>query len=140
MNGLGYVTVSVLLVVSYLVGRHHGPDRQVSEAQTVQVDRIAETENENKIVLEKITVKPSGETVTVRKVFTDTEKRKAQISSVAHQDKSVKESSAKTTFLIHYDTGRNFGVSASRAIAGPLTIGVFGFFDGRVGASVGFQF
>lgn len=136
----GYVTVGVLLVVSYLLGRHHSPEKEIRESKRVTVDRVAETENEKKIVLEKITVKPGGESVTVRKVFTDTEKRKAQINLISHHDKTITESFSKTTFLIHYDTSRNFGLSASRTIAGPLTVGVFGFFDGRVGASVGLQF
>ncbi|NCX93264.1 MAG: hypothetical protein EBX40_01125 [Gammaproteobacteria bacterium] len=139
MTDRGWLAVAVLLVVSYFLGRSTAPERVVTRTETVFVDKVVEVESKNQTVLERIRVKPSGESVTVRKIRTESESNRQQIRLQNESTISVKESSP-TTLLFNYDTGRAFGVSASRRVLGPLTIGVFGFSDGRVGGSLGVSF
>jgi hypothetical protein len=139
MSERGWLTIGALLVVAYFLGRSTAPDKIVTKVETVYVDKVVEVESKNQTVLERIRVKPSGESVTVRKIRTESESNRQQIKLQNESTISVKESSP-TTLLFNYDTGRAFGVSASRRVLGPLTIGVFGFSDGRVGGSLGVSF
>ena len=139
MTDRGWLAVAVLLVVSYFLGRSTAPERVVTRTETVFVDKVVEVESKNQTVLERIRVKPSGESVTIRRIRTESESSRQQVRLQNESTISVKESSP-TTLLFNYDTGRAFGVSASRRVLGPLTIGVFGFSDGRVGGSLGVSF
>ena len=139
MSERGWLTIGALLVVAYFLGRSTAPDKIVTKVETVYVDKVVEVESKNQVVLERIRVTPSGESVTVRKIQTKSESQKSHLTIQNTASVSVRESNP-TTVLFNLSTGRAFGLSVSRKAIGPLTIGVFGFSDGRAGASVGFQF
>jgi len=144
MGNKGFLVVGVIIGCAYLLGRHHAPDRVVTEVKTVYVDRIVESEQENKTetVTEKIKELPSGEKLTVRKIKTQSQKesKKDTSSKITQELNKIEVSQDYTSLKVLVDIDRNFGLSVSRKVLGPLEIGLFGFTDGRIGASVGIQF
>ena len=145
MENKVYLVFGIMLAGAYFLGRDHSPERVVVKTQTVYVDKIVEVEKkvEDTVTLERIKVKANGETLTIRKIQSKakTETKKDQVTaSQSNASQVVENRKDKTTVLLNLDLNRNLGVSVSRPVLGPLTIGLFGFFDGRVGASVGIQF
>lgn len=153
------VALVFLTVGSFAIGRWVAPEKIRIETHTVEIEKkTEETKSDTSVDRHKETTvvevsHPDGtkekKTTTVedssanRKHDTKTEDDKETDSSSV---KVVEHSSSKITIsalaaINPFSLGPAiYGAHVSKAILGPVTIGFFGFSDGRMGASAGLTF
>ncbi len=141
------IAVTVVAVGSFAAGRWMAPTKV--ETKVVEVEKIVTVKEEQKRKDKKtvITKKPDGETTTVITEITDTNTSNKTVDLSLKSEQTKKEmSTSKVTvsalagFSLTNPSGLLYGVSISKPVLGPLTLGVFGFQDKRVGFSIGFTF
>lgn len=131
------ILIVVLGGTSFFVGRMLAPVKV--ETKTVYVDKIIEAKRKIKTI---IVEKPSGEKTTV---ITEDTNVSSHTKSKENDVVKVNEKSSKISlsFLMSAITPKDiptYGVYASKEIAGPITIGVWGLLNGNYGVSVGLNF
>jgi len=153
----------ILIVVGYTVvavaiGRYTLPARVKVETKIVTVEKkvtntsTSKTENTHKKVVIVEDTKPSGEKTTTTTTTDDVQFAENQKTHASDATTTDKESSKDTTYSSSKVTlsalgGLDlttmkpiYGVSATKPIAGPLTLGVFGLSNGSCGLSLGVTF
>lgn len=129
-----YVLLSVA-ICCFLLGRYLVPYKKVT---TVTKDTNVRTIT--KVVT--VTVRePSGATTTTQTTTTTKDKdvdQRQNTTEVSSRDAGVVVSLKVATNVPHL--GVVYGVGVDKDILGPLSIGVYGFTNGMVGASIGLRF
>ena len=152
------VIVVISLASSFAIGRYTVPEKVRIETKIVEVEKKSDSKeqdsnknNHKKIVIVRV-VKPDGEkqtTVTSTDESTENKKNVEKVSSdtqIAKEDKKeVTGNQQKVTIsaLVGGDITTRlpvYGLSITRPILGPLTVGLFGLSNGSIGASVGLTF
>jgi len=146
------VIVAVVAILgAYAFGRWSAPEKV--KIQTVEVEKKTD-DKQTKTDDKKITTitevdKPDG-TKTITTVITDAKETqvddKKTDDTTKTESKEIDRSSAKVT--VSMLAGINvtnpgvpmYGISISKPILGPITVGMFGFQTGLIGASLGLTF
>jgi hypothetical protein len=146
------------LLASFAVGRYTVPEKVKTETKTVTVEKvvykdrevIADHKKEHVVVVED--KKPDGEVVTKTDTTYDdtktdkkTDTTNTDTTTTADKTQEVTRGDSKVTLsalagLRISDKTPVYGVSISKPILGPLTIGIWGLNDSSVGCSIGFTF
>jgi cytoskeletal protein RodZ len=140
MNNKVLITV-VLIIVAFVVGRQTTPEKVRTEVKTITVEKIVEVERRTKTTTVK---KPDGTTVTT--TTTDTKSKSDTNKSIT--DKVAESTSSKKSIvnismmakIKAAPTMITYGVSVSKEILGPITVGVFGMTDKTFGITLGMNF
>lgn len=141
------IIAAVVVMTTFALGRY-------SVNQTPAVHTVADSKTNKDINKDKdthtvttITKKPDGTiTETIDKTTETKSQEKDQI--ISHVDQTVtppKQSKLNISVLGANDFNRGiliptYGLSVSKEVLGPVTIGVFGLMNGVVGISVGLDF
>jgi hypothetical protein len=152
------IVVIVALASSYAAGRWASPTKVVTEIKTVEVEKKTDktatdtkSDDHKKITIVEVQ-KPDGEKQTTTTITQDTSTNnkttnsQTDSNSTTTDDKHLEthsESKVTISALGGYDVTRNspvYGLSCSKPILGPLTVGVFGLSNMTFGASVGLTF
>lgn len=127
----------VVILVSFAAGRFSVPTKiEKTEDKTSEVDK-----NKHKETTIVVVTKPDGTKQETTEIVEDT-----SIQNKKTDDKSLVEIHYNGKTNISALAGTNFGTSiaygvhASTALIGPISVGAFGFTSGIVGVSVGLQF
>lgn len=137
------------------IGRYTVPIRTVTKTQIVYQDKKTEDTTVKKDDHSKTTIvaveKPDG-TKTTTTTITDDDKTDSNSKSTdttnetETQTKTVTAGSDKVTILalgatnLNNPTSIDYGLSVSKQVLGPITIGVFGFQSSKVGIGLGLTF
>lgn len=139
------------MVIAFVFGRYSAPEKIKIEKQTVTVE-VEKVKSENQTDLNATVTsihKPDGTVITRKKISSLTKNSITQNTAKEHltQEKTeiIKGSNVNVMALGAIDLssltrGIVYGVSISRPILGPITIGLFGFSSGIIGISGGLQF
>lgn len=154
------IIVSVAIVGSFALGRWATPERIKIETKTVEIERKTEDNKSKEIEKKNIKIITKEETradgtktittTTQDESTTETLKHDISIDEINKSTDTIKEvtnSSSKTTISLmagadvtNIAGGISYGLSVSRPILGPLTIGAFGMSNKTGGVSVGITF
>lgn len=133
-----YIVIVLVATGGFFVGKHFAPEKVRVETVTVEVEK-QKTKNQKKKVVIKENKDGSKETVIT--VDTSVEEK-----DKTNTDSKVKEVTNSSKFNISVLAGSSipinmvFGVSANKAILGPVTAGAWGLSNGTVGLSLGLNF
>lgn len=134
MTYLKLVLAGILIfAIGALAGMRYG------KSQTVTTEKSVETNKTRTTIVQTQTAKGDVKTVTT-----------IDSTTIAAQDKKSKETIAPSlklwgiSALAMYDKNADkrisYGASVSKQVVGPITAGLFGFDNGTLGVSVGFNF
>lgn len=133
-----YLLVGVIAGIAYFAGQHFAQPKIEIQYQDRVVYQQAEQKREVKNV--KTIKKPDG---TLEVLDTSTLDSFIQ-SQTEKETKAEKTESPAGSVLVqglaaYQDAHFIYGAAASKRILGPVTVGLFGFTDMRIGVSVGFE-
>ena len=146
------VLICILITVTaYGIGRWSAPEKVVEKIKVVEVEKTKTKEHSKDRTKTTTTISenPNGSKTTTIVVANDVETGKSTTTNTSKSTESEKETiraSSKTTVLllgavdVTAPLGIDYGISASRSILGPISISVFGYKSGRLGAGVGLTF
>lgn len=139
-----------VVVAAFAAGRYTAPAPEVKIVDQIKVN---DTEVKNtKIKEHKVTVieqTPTGAVTSTTTQDTDTEivdnKQSTATESIAQVSKPSPPSSVNVAALVGYNFRSPtltppLGVSVSKRVIGPVTLGVFGYDTGLIGISIGLDF
>lgn len=150
-----YLILLISALAVFAFGRYSAPDKVKIETKYVEVEKKSEKtdtdRDKHKETTTTVVKAKDGSTTTTTKVVEDT---KTDRKTSEHDDTSVSQSTSKEITkgskvtvsalaginLSDLTGGPDFGMSVSRPILGPITVGVFGFKSGVVGSSLGLTF
>lgn len=138
--------VLAIAAISFASGRFLAPIKTVEVVKEVERKEKEKEVHKTKKTVEKTNPDGSKETTT-------TETEDSTTTTTTEKDKSSSKETERSSSKIHVAAlagmditkGLNpalivYGASVSKDILGPISIGVFGFNDGRLGLSVGLSF
>lgn len=150
---------SILLLAAFALGRFTVPEKVRVEIKTVEVIReVKQTETDlsktrHKKVTETITIKPDGTKIVTRVITDDTQTdKKSDTSSETDTRRSTDEKretvrgaspvtlSALAGVRFANPLSLTYGLSATKPLLGPVTLGAWGLSSGEVGLSLGLTF
>lgn len=149
------IIAGVALLTAFAFGRWSAPDKIKTITQTVTVERKTDDQTKKEQDHKKYTVverttpdgtKTKTTTITDDRGITSTDKSADNIDTTQTKSKEVDKSSSKLTmqFLAGMAVSAPgvpiYGLSVSRPILGPITVGIFGLSDKTAGLSIGLTF
>lgn len=143
------IIVVLSVVVSFAFGRYFAPEKVKEVTKTVTIEKEVERKRQDTNKKTVIVTRPNGESRTeiVEVTHSDITKEGTKLSENEHsQEKS--RSSDKVTILalggvnvLSIDRNQvQYGLSVSRPILGPITVGLWGLSSGVGGLGVGVTF
>lgn len=138
MNTKPILLGGTALIIAFAVGRYSVPESGIKTTE-VKVDE----EKDKQVHKVVTTVKsPDGTVKTVVTVDSDTQTSKKQ-DSTTNQSTVAKRSTLNVALLGGYNTKSpsvTYGLSVSKELIGPATLGVYGLSNGIIGLSIGLDF
>lgn len=146
------------LVLAFAVGRFTTPTKTVTQIKTVEVekktDKVISDDNKKVHTVTVIKQQPDGtkETTVTQDISSDTKSKDTSSDNTTLNSSStqVVERGAGALTSLHILVGAPvslqgiaspvYGLSATRTLLGPISVGVFGFNSGLVGGSIGVTF
>ncbi len=150
--------VTVSIASAFAAGRYSVPQKIKIETKIVEIEKksestdVATNKKKRKKTTVVETVKPDGEKTTTTEITddvaynTDSSTKNVETGSKETNKTDEKISSPdKVSVLalggVDIFSGKiTYGASLSKPFAGPMTFGLFGFNDGRMGFSLGLTF
>lgn len=140
-------TAGMILVIAasfFLIGRTTAPEKIKVEKEFVAVTTYKENIDKQFDINATTTTisKPDGTKVTRTKRTDRSKETKATSSREIQYKTEIKEiiKSSPTSVMLVATNGLDYGLSLSRQVLGPITIGIFAFKSGVFGASIGVNF
>lgn len=149
--------VALLVIVAFAFGYWLAPEKVKIETKVVTVEKkvieyVKDKTSHKKTVI-VVTKKPDGTSTTTTTITDDTETKSGSTvtdntNTSSDTTKEVTKSSSRLTISalagapVSY-TGPitpAYGIHVTKEVLGPISVGVFGFNTGLVGASVGVSF
>lgn len=143
------------LGTAFVIGRWSLPAKVVIQTKTVEVEKKSTQANTDQAKHQDVTTvtvknKDGSETITTHAVTdTNTDKSvstKLVDNTTTQTSKETTYSTSKITILalaatdITNPTKLTYGISLSRPVLGPLSVGIFGFTSGTFGVGAGLTF
>lgn len=143
------------LLTAFAFGRFSAPAKVKTETKIVEVEKKTEKTNTDKQTHKKTEIvtiiKPDGtkETHTVITDNSDAKSKQSETDNTSITEDKTKEvtySQSKVTvsalagFNIFSPSLPDYGLSITKPVLGPITVGIFGFRSGMAGCSVGLTF
>lgn len=151
--------IALGIITAFGFGRWSGPEKVKIETKIVEVEKKTdETQTKTDRDKHKDTtttevIKPDGTKETTTHTVEDTQTNRSTDRNSTMDTTKNTETSSETTYASARVTvlalgaaditelgNRDFGISISRPILGPITVGAFGFHSGIVGAGIGLTF
>jgi len=127
-----------VVALAFLAGRHSVEVKTVKKAEANITQKGSEQKHEVKNV--KTTKKPDGTVEVLDTSTLDTFLQSASESNSKSSETVTPVNSVLVQALAAYQDGHFiYGAAASKKLIGPVTVGLFGFTDLRVGVSVGLE-
>jgi hypothetical protein len=133
-----YIAAVIVVAIAYAAGRYMSPEKIKTEVKTIEVEKIVTKVQHKKVVIRE---NKDGSKETV--IITDT---KSDEKGKSNTDIKNKEVTNKGSFNISVLAGSSvpingvLGVSATKNVLGPITVGAWGLTNGTAGLSVGLNF
>jgi hypothetical protein len=133
-----YIAAVIVVAIAYAAGRYTAPEKIKTEIKTVEVEKVVTKVQHKKVVIRE---NKDGSKETV--IITDT---KSDEKGKSNTDIKNKEVTNKGSFNISVLAGSSvpingvLGVSATKNVLGPITVGAWGLTNGTAGLSVGLNF
>lgn len=149
------IIVVVALATAFAVGRYTVPEKVRIETKIVEVEKKTtdkeKDKNEHKKTTIVVVTKPDGTRESTTTITDDTNTNSKthstdDKSTTTEKTKEITAGTQKTTVLglvgmnLTKAALPDYGLSVSKPILGPVSVGVFGFKSGIVGAGVGLSF
>lgn len=143
MNLLTKIILGVIaLAIAFALGRYVAPDH--TKIEDVQTDTTKEKEQDKHKVTVIVKAPDGTQTTTITE---DTETRQKEVQKTVdklYEEIKSRHNLINVSGLVGNDGFRSlspiYGVSVSKEMIGPLTIGVWGMTNSTVGLSVGVNF
>lgn len=140
--------ISVALLTSFALGRYTVPTKTTETKDTSTTEDKTTDKTKHKKVTIVETTKPDGTKTKTTVITEDTDTHKTDDSATHEIDtkETVRGDSKVTISLLgaiqvnDLTQGIVYGLSATKPVLGPITIGVFGLTNKTVGASIGLSF
>ena len=136
------IIVTAIVLVAFAFGRYSAPKIPDSHTITDTTKEVQKDTDTHKTTT--VTETPDGKKVTT---ITEDTTTKSKSDTDIKKDQTItapKTSIINISALAGLDTGRGFvptyGISASKELIGPITVGAFGLTNGTIGVSVGVNF
>lgn len=146
-----YLGVGALLIGTFALGRYTGPEKVRTETKIVEVEKKtkkSETEKHKETEVVEIT-HPDGTKEKKTKIVEDANRKTAEKDeSKKSQDSSTEITRSGGKLYIQGLAGLDrfniiapiYGISISREILGPISVGGWGLSNGAFGVSLGLSF
>lgn len=137
-----------LVIVGYVCGRYAQPEKVITKTVEVEKkveDKKSETEKHKTTKTVEVTQPDGGKTVTTV-VEEDTNKHSDKNSTTDTTKNTTVETTRGADITLSLLGGLNFpntpvyGLSFTKPVLGPITLGVWGLSDKTLGASIGLTF
>lgn len=143
------------LATAFAIGRYTVPEKVRIETKIVEIEKKVtdqdKDKNEHKKTIIVVVTKPDGTKQSTTTISDDTDTKTDthqtdDISKTTDITKEITAGTQKTTVLglVGMDLTKaglpDYGISVSKSVLGPVSVGVFGFKSGMVGAGVGLSF
>lgn len=144
-----YILAGVLIIAAFASGRFLTPEKVRIETKIVEVEKKVKVKDKKKDTTIIEITRPDGtkEKKTVitedTKTKTDQERKTDAVQTVERSRQAGRTSVsilAGGTLASGFTAPVVFGVHASRAVLGPVSVGVFGLSNGTLGGSLGVSF
>lgn len=128
----------VVTILAFCFGRYTASFKQVQEVETKKQDQVVQVHRT------VIRVKnPGGSSTTTE--TTDSITRSHIDESSSHIETTVPKSKTNVSGLVYVNVPKRelvpaYGISVSRELIGPITVGAFGLTNGTIGVSLGVNF
>jgi hypothetical protein len=138
-----YTIVGMLILCgTFYAGRKSIQFNTSDKVETTKTTGVQTDHTETTIV--KVKDSKGNETETT-KIISDTKSKTKENTTVAETTKTVAPSKSKVNVsaLVGYDTAKRdylYGISVTKEVMGPITVGAFGLNNGVVGVSLGYNF
>lgn len=133
-----YLLYGVIVGIAYFAGQHFADEKVVTKVEKEFVYLKDETKHEVRNV--KTTKKPDGSVEILDTSTLDSFiQSKAEEKTKSEETKTTAPSVLIQGLAAYQDAHFIYGAAASKRILGPVTVGLFGFTDMRVGVSVGLE-
>lgn len=138
-----YVYAAVVLVGAYAADRYFARPKTTTQVITTDTTKKTETKQRTHTTIVK---RPDGTEVTTVDTTTDTttdeREHSREVTKVVESSQNKKN--LNVSLLVSYDLTQpgipDIGISVSKEIIGPVTVGAWGMRSGVVGLSVGINF
>lgn len=140
MNKNNIIIVTILLALSFSIGRYCSPEKVKTEIKTVEVEKIVK-KVEHKVITIRQNKDGSKDTTIV--VDSNTDQKTHSNSSTINKEITTKEIKTNVSLLIggtHSISPLNYGISIQRSFIGPITIGAWALTNANYGVSIGLNF
>jgi hypothetical protein len=139
-----YKVIGVLLILmaTFAAGRYSA-QKPATNTTTNTVTHETEHQNQHEVI---VTIKaPDGTTRTTETIDTNTQVQEAQDTKTQQIVVPPKTNTLNVSVLVGNDFSKLsiqplYGVSVSKQLLGPLTVGAFGLTNGVIGVSIGLNF
>jgi hypothetical protein len=136
------IIATIAIALSFAVGRYTSPEKIKTEIKTVEVEKVV-----TKVVHQVVTVieKPDGtkETTTVTDARSDSKTNSTSTNELKEitisKDRINVSVLAGSSFPLNLNSPI-YGVSASKSLIGPVSVGIWGLSSKEVGLSLGLNF
>lgn len=145
-----YTIAGVAILAAFAGGRYSVRQPEVKTTEQLQINTLEDKAKDTHIITTVVTVKePDGSEKTTKNTETTiTAKGTVNSSTTAQIQQTVtpaKTGTLNVSALVGNDFGVGvlkpvYGVSVSKEILGPITVGAFGLTSGMVGLSIGLNF
>lgn len=132
------VVVGILLLVGTFLGGYKLAENRYSVSTTTKTE--AKETNHTKTVITTVK-KPDGTVTTVEQIDSQTKSKVDTIAKISDARKQL----TNISLLVGNDFSKSgiiplYGLSVSRELLGPVTVGAFGLTNGTLGVSIGINF
>ncbi len=135
------IAIILLMLGSFTAGRNTEKSTVKLVVKTVEVEKVVEQQQHS---VTTITTKPDGSKEETITKDTSTHSNTNSDTNISSTEKS---SPSKGSFTLQalagYDIGTTslvYGISISKTVLGPISVGVWGLSDKTIGASIGLTF
>jgi hypothetical protein len=145
----------IIMAVAFSTGRWLAPEKIKTEIKTVEVEKKTDDKQEDKQDHKKVTIiettKPDGtktKTTTITDDRDDKSDDKSTDNTTTTTDKTKEVTRGSSPLTISFMAGMGipapatpiYGLSITRPVLGPVTLGLFGMTNRTGGVSVGLTF
>lgn len=151
MNKEAIFIIAALIILSFAFGRYSAPEKIKIETKTVtvEIEKVKTDENTDNSKTVTEIIRPDHTIIKRTRYDKKTDKTTQTITEDRKEVQESKEitKGSKVTIaalgslnLTHLTSGITYGASISKAILGPITLGLWGLTDSTIGVSCGLEF
>lgn len=140
------IIISITMLLGFSIGRYSAPTKIETKTVTIEVEKKVEDTDKKEHTRTVEVIKPNGtRTTTIEQIIEESSKTIIDKTNLNENTKLVESKNNTTNISLLagvdiYNPKLVYGLAMSKGILGPVTIGIFGFTNKLIGASIGLNF